>query len=71
MGKPIRSKKGKLAGRGKHDARQSRAVQVKNKGRRKSAHLSSSEKKLFSNYDETKSKEEKEKKNGSKKSAHP
>jgi len=45
-----------LARRGKHDARLGRVVQVK--GMRKSAHLISAEKK--SNYDETKSKEEKD-----------
>jgi len=44
MGEPIR-RKGKLAGRGKHDARLGRVVQVKKKGRRKSAHLSSAGKK--------------------------
>ena len=45
MGKPIRTRKGKLAGRGKHDARLGRVMQVKKRGRRKSAHLSSAGKK--------------------------
>ena len=40
------------------------------KGRRKSAKFELSGKEIFSNYDETKSKEEKNKKNGSKKQAH-
>jgi len=40
------------------------------KGRRKSALLSSAGKEFFSNYDKTKSKEDKNKKNGSKKTAH-
>jgi len=59
MGEPIRTKKGKLAGRGKHDTRLGRVVQFK-----KSTHLSSAGKKS------TKSKEVKRKKNGSKKSAY-
>jgi len=44
MREPIRTRKGKLAGRVKYDARLGRVVQVK-KGRRKSAHLSSAGKK--------------------------
>ena len=32
MGEPIRTRKGKLAGRGKHDARLNRVVQVKKRG---------------------------------------
>jgi len=45
MGGPIKTREGKLAGKGKHDARLGRVVQVKKKGLRKSAHLSSAGKK--------------------------
>jgi len=51
MEEPIKTRKGKLAGRGKHDARLGRVVQVKKKGQRKSANVSSVGKKSFSNYD--------------------
>jgi len=59
MGEPIRTRKGKLAGRGKSKkwAEEIRSFEL-------------SGKEIFSNYDETKSKEEKNKKNGSKKKAH-
>jgi len=69
MGEPIKTRKGKLAGRGKHDARLGRAVQVKKRGGGNPP-IELSGKEIFSNYDETKSKEEKNKKNGSKKKAH-
>ena len=69
MGEPIRTRKGKLAGRGDHDERLGRVVQVKRKGGRNPL-FELSGKEIFSNYDETKSKEEKSKKNGSKKKAH-
>jgi len=69
MGEPIRTRKGKLAGRGKHDAR--RVVWCKSKkGAEKIRLFELSGKEFFSNYDETKSKEEKNEKNGSKKKAH-
>ena len=45
MGEAIRTRKGKLAGEGKHNARLGRVVQVKKKGRRISALLSSAGKK--------------------------
>jgi len=47
MGESIRTRKDKLAGRGKHNARLGRVVQVKKRGEkiRKSAHVSSAEKK--------------------------
>ena len=45
MGEPIRTRKGKLAGRVEHDARLCRVVQVKKRGRRKSTHLSPARKK--------------------------
>ena len=44
---PIRTRKGKLAGRGKNDARWGGVVQVKKAGRKKSAHLSSAGTKSF------------------------
>jgi len=69
MGEPIRTRKGKLAGTGEHDARLGRAVQVKKRGGGiRSFELSGKE--IFFNYDETKSKEKKNEKNGSKKKAH-
>jgi len=68
MGKPIRTRKGKLAGRVEHDARLGGVVQVKKRGGGNSFELSGKE--IVSSYDETKSKEEKNKKNGSKKKAH-
>jgi len=67
MGEPIKTRKGKLAGRGKHDARLGRVVQVK-KGAKEIRSRELSGKEIFSNYDE--SKKEKNKKNGSKKKAH-
>jgi len=45
MGEPIRTRKGKMAGRVEHDARLGRVVQVKKRGGGKSAHLSSAGKK--------------------------
>ena len=69
MGEPIRTRKGKLAGRGKHDARLGRAVRLK-KGAVEICSFELSGKEIFFNYDETISKEEKNKKNGSKKKAH-
>jgi len=58
-----------LAGRGKHNARLGRVVQVTKRGERiRSFELSGKE--IFINYDETKSKEEKDQKNGKKKNAH-
>jgi hypothetical protein len=69
MGEPIRTRKGKLAGRGKHDAQLGRAVQiVKRSGEIRSFELSGKE--IFSNYDETEWKEAKRKKNRSKMNAH-
>ena len=65
MREPIRTRKGNLAGRGEHDARLSRVVQLKKRG---GGNLCG--KQIFFNYDKTKSKEEKNKKNGSKKNAH-
>jgi len=58
-----------LAGRGKHDARLGRVVQVK-KGAEEIRSFELNRKEIFSNYDKTKSKEGKYKKNGSKKNAH-
>ena len=57
MGEPIIWSKGKLARRGKHDARLGRVVQVR--GMRKSSDLSPAE--MKSHFDETKSKEVKRK----------
>ena len=69
MGEPIRTRKEKLAGRVEHDARLGRVVQVTKRGERiRSFELSGKE--IFINYDETKSKEEKDQKNGKKKNAH-
>jgi len=70
MGEPIRTRKVKLAGRGKHDARLGRVVQVKKKEVKEIHSFGRSGKEIFSKYDETKSKEERNKKNGSKKKAH-
>ena len=70
MGEPIRTRKVKLAGRGKHDARLGRVVQVKKKEEEEIRSFGRSGKEIFSKYDETKSKEERNKKNGSKKKAH-
>jgi len=61
MGEPTRTRKGKLAGRGKHDAGLSRVVQVNKRAGGNPL--------IFSNYDETKSKVGKNKKNESKKKA--
>jgi len=78
MGEPIRTRKGKLVERGKHDTRLGHVVQVK-KGRRKSASQKGGEEihsfeltgeEIFLNYDETKSKVEKNQKNGSNKEVH-
>jgi len=69
MGEPIRTRKGKLAGRGKHDARLGRAVRLK-KGAVEICSFELSGKEIFFNYDETKSKEEQNKKNRSEKSAY-
>jgi len=69
MAEPIRTRKGKLAGRGKHDARLGCVVQVK-KGAVEIHLFELSGKEIFSNYDETKSKEKKGEKSGSKKSAY-
>jgi len=69
MRDPLRTRKGKLARRGKHDAQLGRVVQVKKRVEEiYSFELSGKE--IFLNYDATKSKEEKNKKNGSKKNAH-
>jgi len=68
MGEPIRTRKGKLAGRGKHYARLGRAAQVKKRAE-ETRSFELSRKEIFSNHDEMKSKEEKNKKNGSKKNA--
>jgi len=65
MGEPVRTRKETLAGRGEHDARLGCVVQIKKMG---GGNLCG--KQIFLNYDQTKSKEEKEKKNGSKKNAH-
>jgi len=69
VGEPIRTRKGKLAGRVEHDARLGRVVQVK-KGAEEIYSFELSGKEICSNYDETKWKEEKNKKNRSKKKAH-
>ena len=69
MGEPIRTRQGKLAGRGKHNTRLDRVVQVK-KGAEEIRSFELSGKEIFSNYDDTKSKEDKNQKNGSKKKAH-
>ena len=69
MGEPIRTREGKLVERGEHDARLGRVVQVKN-GAEEIRSFELSGKEIFSNYDEMKSKEEKNKNNGSKKKAH-
>jgi len=53
MGEPIRARKGKWAGRGKHDARLGCVVQVK-KGAEEIHSLELSGKTIFSYYDETK-----------------
>ena len=65
MGEPIRTRKEKLARRVEHDARLGRVVQVKKKGGGNPL-IWAQQERIFSNYDETKSKEEKNKKNGSK-----
>ena len=69
MGEPLRTGKGKLAGKGEHDARLVRVVQVKKRGGGNPL-ISAQRKEIVSNYDETKSKEEENKKNGSKKKAY-
>jgi len=69
MGEPIRTGKGKLAGRGEQDSRLVRVVQVKKRGGGNPL-ISAQRKEIVSNYDETKSKEEENKKNGSKKKAY-
>jgi len=69
MGEPIRTRKGKLAGKGKHDTRLGRVVQVQKKVAEEIRSFELSGNEIFSNYDKTKSKEEKNKKNGSKKKA--
>ena len=71
IGEPIRTRKGKLAERDKHDARLVWVVQVK-KGAEEicSLELSWPEKEILFNYDETKSKEVKTKTHGNKKSAY-
>jgi len=61
MGGPIRTRKGKMAGRGKHDARLGRVVQVK-KGAEEICLFELSGKEKFFNYDEKKSNEAKNKK---------
>jgi len=58
-----------LAGRGKHDTRLGRVVQVKN-GPVEICSLELSGKEIFFNYVETTSKGEKSKKNGSQKNTH-
>jgi len=71
MGESIRTRKGKLAGRVEHDARLGCVVKVKKlEGAEEIRSFELSGKEIFSNYDETKSKEEKNKKSGSKKKAH-
>jgi len=70
MGERIRTRKGKLAGRGKHDARLGRVEQVQKKRAKEICSLELIGKEIFFNYNETKSKEEKSKKIGSKKNAH-
>jgi len=68
MGEPVRTRKEKLAGGGKHDAW---VVWCKsNKELEEIRSLELSRKAIFLNCDETKSKEEKNKKNGCKKKAH-
>ena len=67
MGEPIRTRKGKLAGRVEHDVRLGRKSK---KGAEEIRSFELSGKAIFFNCDETKSKEEKNKKNGSKKKAH-
>jgi len=69
MGEPIRTRKGKLAGRGKHDARLGRVGRSK-KGAEEICSFELIGKKNFLNYAETKSKGEKNKKNGSPKKTH-
>jgi len=66
---PIRTRKEKLAGRVEHDARLGRVVQVK-KGAEEIHSFALSEKEIFFNYNETKSKMEENKKIRSKKKAH-
>jgi len=69
MGEPIRARKGKLARRGKHDARL--VVWCKSKkGAEEIRSFELSGKEIFFNYDGTKSKEDMSKKNRSKKYAH-
>ena len=69
MGEPIRTRKEKLAGRVKHDTRLGRVVQVKKEVEEiRSFELSGNE--IYSKYDETKSKGQKNKKGCSKKKAH-
>jgi len=69
MGEPIRTRKGKLAGRVEHDARLGRVVKSK-KGAEEFRSFELSGKEIFFNYDDSKSKEEKNKKNRSKKQAN-
>jgi len=69
MGKPIRTRRGKLAGRGKYNARLGRVVPFK-EGAEEIRSFELSGKEIFSNYEETQLKEEKNKKNNSKKKAH-
>jgi len=60
MGKPIRTRKGKLAGRGKHGARLDCVVEAKKRAK-EICSFELSGKKVFSKHDETKSKQVKEK----------
>ena len=69
MGEIIRTRKGKLAGRVEHDARLGRVVKSK-KGAEEFRSFELSGKEIFFNYDDSKSKEEKNKKNRSKKQAN-
>jgi len=76
MGEPIRTRKGKLAGRGEHDAPLGRVVHdwvvwcKSKKGAEGICSFELSGKEIFSNYDETESKEEKNKKNWCQKKAN-
>ena len=67
IGEPIRTRKGKLAGSTMHDC----VMRCRSKNRaEKTRSFEISGKEIFFNYDETRSKEEKNKKNGSQKKAH-
>jgi len=65
MGEPIKTRKGKSSGRGKHNAQLGRVVQVK-KGAEELRSFGLSGKEIFSDYDKTKSKVRRTKKTGAK-----